>query len=294
MTGPPPPYSPRFESLVRRMHAGAESAPGYASWIADHLGRRIEEIETRVLPSLRRFTSLEGRRVLDFGSGTGSSAVALVRAGCRVTGVDPDPESCRMARMRLAEHGLEAEILHVADTSRLPFEEGFFDIVLANGVFEHIRRRERSVYLDEAWRVLGPGGVLYVAETPNRLLPFDFHTTGLLWLPWLPPGPARRYAIWRGRIPAGMDLELAGYRGMTWREFRGYLRDKPHRVLNDTAQPDDLDFFRAERFGRGGGAGKRLGRWIFYLTGKGLKALGVSPRHVFPNVEGAVRKQRGS
>lgn len=286
----PPPYSSEFERLIRKMHEPGKDAPGYEGWIQDHLGRRIEEIEERIIPSIRRFTETDRRSALDFGCGTGSSMVALVRAGCVVTGIDPDEFSCELARRRLSEHRLEAEVLLVPDTSSLPFESGSFDLVLANGVFEHIRIRERKTYFDEAWRVLRTGGILYLAETPNRLIPFDFHTTGLFLLPWLPAGAAKKYARFRGRIAEAMDIELSGYRGMTWRELKGFLRGKPHTILNDRADPDDLDFLRQRRFHLKAGWKRNVGRRIFYGAGKIVKAAGISPRYFFPNVEGAIRK----
>ena len=52
------------------------------------------------------------------------------------------------------------------DICRLPFDDGCFDIVTSNMVFEHLK--DPTIHLQEIHRVLKPGGLL-LFHTPNAL-----------------------------------------------------------------------------------------------------------------------------
>jgi len=83
------------------------------------------------------------------------------------------------------------------------------------------------VYIQESWRILERGGHWYLTETPNRLCPYDGHTTQLWGVPWLPLKLARRYAIWRGRVESETseeELVAMGIRGSTYFEIAAALR----------------------------------------------------------------------
>ena len=79
---------------------------------------------------------LQGRTVLDVGTGTGRAAIALARRGARVTGVDASPEMLRVARTRAAEAGLEA-VFDVGDAHRLAFPDRAFDAAVSLRVLMH-------------------------------------------------------------------------------------------------------------------------------------------------------------
>jgi 2-polyprenyl-3-methyl-5-hydroxy-6-metoxy-1,4-benzoquinol methylase len=96
-------YDAAFLERVLDFHAGSESLPGYAGWIADHMGGRVTTFRARLLPHIRAFTDLRGLDVLDFGCGTGSSLVVLSEASqdSVLTGIDVDAagptHGCRVA-----------------------------------------------------------------------------------------------------------------------------------------------------------------------------------------------------
>lgn len=166
------------------------------------------------------------RRVLDFGASHGMSAAALVELGAReVVGVETDAKRVEQGRdiLRRAGYGERIALHHAPDTRNLVVDgrrvsDDSFDVVLANAVLEHIPC-PRAPYVREMWRVLAPDGFLVVNETPNKYLPLDYHTTGLLWVPWLPRQLARRYAIWRGRFSATEDWASSGWRGLGYYEL---------------------------------------------------------------------------
>jgi ubiquinone/menaquinone biosynthesis C-methylase UbiE len=221
------PYSEQFVEALR------PSKPG--KWLRDELGR-ADKIMAREQTVVERYISVSGRRLLDFGCGAGASTAVWARMGAVVTGVEPDAQLAAAAELRMAEEGLKrATILHVPNTEQLPFEDGSFQVCACNAVIEHIPPRLRAVHIKEIWRVLEPGGYLYITETPNRLCPYDGHTTQLWGIPWLPLNLARRYAIWRGRVePGTTDEELVemGIRGSTYFEIAAALRDQRFAIVH--------------------------------------------------------------
>ncbi len=172
------------ETLARLKHIKGD-------WWQDELNRREDPtyIRARLETLVKRFGTFEGARVLGVGSGCGSSALVMLDCSAtHVTGVELDARFVDLARRRAKDEGVadRVQFLHVADTTRLSFPDGEFDIVTFNAVIEHIPPRMRRAVLREGFRCLKPGGLLVIDETPNRLIPFDAHTTGLPGIPWLP------------------------------------------------------------------------------------------------------------
>jgi SAM-dependent methyltransferase len=107
---------------------------------------------------------LDGARVLDCGSGTGYSLAFLAgaRPGARYLGIDLEPAAVRYARRRYP-----ALTLAAMDGLRLGLRSAAVDVVLSFEVLEHLEPGQQVAYLQEAARVLRPGGTL-VLSTPNR------------------------------------------------------------------------------------------------------------------------------
>ena len=160
----------------------------------------------------------------------------------RDRGVEIDGGLARLARLRIRDSGIgdAAVVHHFERTDALPFEEGRFDIVICNAVLEHIHPHRRGAHLREIWRVLKPGGLFFVFETPNRHWPIEGHTTGLPFVPYLPLGLARRYAILFSRRvnrhDSVEDLIDRGIRGVTFREITRRLPGCEYIPNNDIAR----------------------------------------------------------
>jgi S-adenosylmethionine-dependent methyltransferase len=104
-------------------------------------------------------------RVLDCGGGPGRFAIELARLGYEVTLFDLSAENLRLARQRSAEAGVEiAAYAHGTATDLSRYPDGAFDGVLLMGPLYHLlEASSRRRALDEARRVLSPGGVLFAA-----------------------------------------------------------------------------------------------------------------------------------
>jgi SAM-dependent methyltransferase len=103
-----------------------------------------------------------------------------------------------MARAKVEEMGLkkvrEVALFGNAETRRLPYATGAFDIVVVCGVIEHLPDRHHRAQVDEYYRVLAAGGHIAILDTPNRAFPLETHSIGLPLVQWLPPRLAHGYA----------------------------------------------------------------------------------------------------
>jgi SAM-dependent methyltransferase len=125
--------------------------------------------QDRRLQMIRKYAPLESKRILDVGCGIGFYVRRLRDYSDYVYGVDVDPE-------KVAEASQTLPNIQVAPAEKLPFPEGFFDVVLSHEVLEHVDDDRQSVA--EALRVLKQGGRL-VIFVPNRLYPLETH--GCYW-----------------------------------------------------------------------------------------------------------------
>jgi demethylmenaquinone methyltransferase/2-methoxy-6-polyprenyl-1,4-benzoquinol methylase len=166
-----------------------------------------------------------GDRVLDSCCGTGDLALADLRAGGRVTGLDFSERMLERARAKSAEiEWIEGDAL------ALPFEDGSFDAATVGFGVRNLEDLEKG--LRELRRVLRPGGRLGILEitTPRGLLrPFyKLWFDGLVPLAGklLPGGSAYTYlpASVR-RFPEAKELaelmESTGFEQVRYRRFAG-------------------------------------------------------------------------
>jgi SAM-dependent methyltransferase len=122
------------------------------------------QIDIYIFDQILRGNIAPGMRVLDAGCGYGRNLVHLLREGCEIFALDADADGVAHVRALSAslETGLPAENFQVGSIERMPFPNGFADIVMCNSVL-HFARDERHfrAMLAELWRVLKPGGLLF-------------------------------------------------------------------------------------------------------------------------------------
>ncbi|MCD6298855.1 MAG: class I SAM-dependent methyltransferase [Deltaproteobacteria bacterium] len=246
-------YSKQFVRMIENLHMGKKNLPFYRKYIISHLGgagSRYRRFILQLLPEIiYRCGELKGKRILDFGCGTGSTTVALANAGQEVFAYDIDDESLKICARRIHEHGLSNKVKFLrGDFGKVRNDIGLFDLILMNGVIEHIPKSIKGLrrrVLREVFRTLQERGFLYINETPNRLFPCDLHTTKLWWLPWTCPGSVWAYnrAIRKKRhtdvtntdkqSPGPLGLEERGVWGATYFEIIGYFSGLSFKVMNN-------------------------------------------------------------
>jgi ribosomal protein L11 methyltransferase len=111
---------------------------------------------------------LAGRRVLDFGCGSGILAVAAALLGAReVTGTDIDPQAVEAARANSLANGVPEALAHYTAPDGLPDtgagHAGRFDIVLANILANPLKLLAPALLARVA-----PGGSLVLAGILER------------------------------------------------------------------------------------------------------------------------------
>jgi 2-polyprenyl-3-methyl-5-hydroxy-6-metoxy-1,4-benzoquinol methylase len=181
--------------------AGAEmgaflSSPEGREAFRNHLFYRLEMDRYELVPWIDSVLPLRGARILEVGCGTGSGTVALAEQGAQVTALDVHTEALLVADLRCRIHGLGGVDFVQMNAEQLTtkYRSGQFDLILFFAVLEHMTLAEREVALRSAWTLLNEGGYLCVTETPNRLWPYDAHTSLLPFFNWLPDELAFRYA----------------------------------------------------------------------------------------------------
>jgi len=101
-------------------------------------------------------------RLLDLGCGIGNILIALAERIDFVhppIGVDVSPDLIRIGEREIARAGLHDRIgLQVAPATRLPFEDGAFDVILTSHVLKHLDDEALLTSFQEVARVLRPGG----------------------------------------------------------------------------------------------------------------------------------------
>lgn len=139
--------------------APALAADTYARWRATPLGAITEGLETRVVFDMAG--PLNGKRVLDIGTGDGQYALEAARRGGQIVALDRNQSMLDAARLRARALDLPLQ-LHRGDATLLPFPDGSFDVVLAVTVLCLVPDAARAVR--EMARVLRPGGRLVLAD----------------------------------------------------------------------------------------------------------------------------------
>lgn len=127
-----------------------------------------------------------GDRILDFGAGSGISAIPFAYAGCQVDAIDITQETPAFIGARhdpvlyqdtvnqqktfwpyLERAFPGASFQHYKNT--IPFPDATFKAIMAFGVLEHIPDTLHAPVIKELRRVLKPGGYLFISYLPRKL-----------------------------------------------------------------------------------------------------------------------------
>lgn len=192
----------------------------------------LERFRTASETLLRIYGPLpEGKRldILDVGCGAGSQSRFWINAGHRYRGVDINEPLVQLARQRAADQGIDARF-DVGSATALPCGDATADICQMPELLEHVADWQGC--LDEAVRVLRPGGLLYVS-TSNKLCPKqdEFNLPLYSWY----PGFLKRYFERRAFTDRPDIANYAKYPAVNWfcvYTLQDYLEPKGFRCLD--------------------------------------------------------------
>jgi SAM-dependent methyltransferase len=162
--------------------------------------------QARMLADVLR-AAPEPATIVDVGCGDGlaTSMAAQVNPGHRFVGVDWSADAVRQARVR----GLTL-VRAAVDGNALPIASQAADVVIMSELIEHLVDTDSA--LDEAWRVLKPGGSLLLS-TPNLAA---WYNRGLLAV---------------GIQPVFSEVSLRGVYGRPGSQVAGHLHMFTRRAL---------------------------------------------------------------
>ena len=125
----------------------------------------------------------KNKDVLDIGCGAGGKSLYYLSLGANsVTGIDVVAKYKDEAYALQSELGLTGFKFYVEDASKMSFPDNSFDTVIMNDAMEHVAKP--AEVLNEVYRVLKPGGKLYVNFPPYNH-PFGAHLSDVIGIPWV-------------------------------------------------------------------------------------------------------------
>jgi ubiquinone/menaquinone biosynthesis C-methylase UbiE len=191
--------------------------------------QRFRSIQTKLLRIAAENGLPKYMNVADIGCGAGTQARLWAGLGHRVHGLDVNEPLIQLARQRAKENGLEVSF-EVGTATSLPWPDASMDVCLVPELLEHVKDWEAC--LNEAARVLKPGGVLYLSTT-NVLCPVQEEFSLPLYS-WYPP-PLKRYCERLAVTTRPQIANYAKYPAVNWFSFyelRNYLRALGFRSLD--------------------------------------------------------------
>jgi demethylmenaquinone methyltransferase/2-methoxy-6-polyprenyl-1,4-benzoquinol methylase/phosphoethanolamine N-methyltransferase len=123
-----------------------------------------------------------GDNVLDVGCGTGDltlTAKNYVGAAGSAYGIDASPEGIDLARKKAKRIGSNA-VFEVGLIEKIPYLDATFDVVISRLVIHHLPDDLKRRGIAEIFRVLKPGGRVFLADFRPATNPILAHVASAL------------------------------------------------------------------------------------------------------------------
>jgi len=174
-------------------------------WFAAVYGRLDQRLKVATAPMRRELLSDLTGDILDVGCGPGTN-FEHYRADAHVTAVDYSEHMLPLARRTLLALPQPHAVIEVrqADATDLPFRDASFDAYVSTLVLCSVDDLDAAV--EEAWRVLRPGGALRLLEHIRSATPWKARLQS-----WLNPA-------W-GLVADGCHLDRLTHRAFIERGF---------------------------------------------------------------------------
>ena len=157
--------------MTESLYSGRPLSHGYPELekqaVASFTGEEVESRVAEIMTCLTRLVDLSkgSRSVTVIGCGPNPQSIKdLIALGYDAKGIEPVAGFAEKAAQALGD----PDRIHVGTGESLPLEPESQHVLLLESVLEHVDSPMKA--LAEAYRVLSPGGVLYVYTT-NRLRP---------------------------------------------------------------------------------------------------------------------------
>jgi ubiquinone/menaquinone biosynthesis C-methylase UbiE len=107
--------------------------------------------------------NLDGKKVVDVGCGEGRFTRFLAQSAAQTSGLDINQVSLDRARAKAREESIDVD-WRQGRAEEMPFADESLDLVVFSNSLHHVAMEHMVAALQQAARVLKPGGDLYIME----------------------------------------------------------------------------------------------------------------------------------
>ena len=140
------------------------------------------------------------RKILDLGCGTGSTTILLKQTfpSTEVIGLDLSPQMLAMSEYKANQAQLDIQWVHgIAESTK--FEDGEFDVVTASLLFHETPTHISQQILQEAYRLLKPGGQVIILDGHQKTLRNTTWLSDIFEEPYIKEYAAGSIDAWMGK-----------------------------------------------------------------------------------------------
>ena len=214
---------------------------------------------SQVLRSTRD-VDIVGKRVLEIGCGQGAVSYFHHRNFAPfVVGIDLNREAMAAGIELAVDPDGGGPRFAEADAHHMPFADGSFDLVIADNTFEHFAEPERV--MAEAFRMLAPGGVLYVPAFSSIRSKYGAHMKTHVKVPWC-------NLLFSQRVVVQVLADLAKDNPKIAEDYPAVLADPLPKMIRGVRRHGDLNDITYHEFRRmAARAGFRVERFTIRHSG---------------------------
>ena len=139
-------------------------------------------------------------KILDLGSGTGSTTIMLKQAfpAAEVIGLDLSPQMLTISEYKAKQAQLDIKWVHgIAEMTK--FADGEFDVVTASLLFHETPTAVAQAVLNEAYRLLKPGGQIIILDGHQKTLRNATWLSNIFEEPYIREYAAGSVDAWMGK-----------------------------------------------------------------------------------------------
>jgi len=190
------------------------------SWLGETIEERVKICEYQTITSLLlKYLPKEGR-ILEAGCGLGRWLIYLSKKGYNIEGIELNKDAVK--RITAFDKNLQVTAGNVL---KMPYEDSSFNAIISLGVIEHFEEGPQKA-LKEMYRVLKPGGILFVAVPYLNLI------RRFLYVPY-------QAFVVKIRRAQGFKMKFAQYI-YTKKEMENFLKTSAFETT--TVAPDDFTY----------------------------------------------------
>jgi ubiquinone/menaquinone biosynthesis C-methylase UbiE len=123
----------------------------------------------KLIEELTSITELQGKRVLEIGAGSGTTAIKIASLGAQVTCLDYSKQAMDLMRKNMQAANTPINLIN-GDAFHIPCADESFDICYHQGFLEHFH--DITPLMTEQRRILKKGGLLLI-DVPQR---YNYYT----------------------------------------------------------------------------------------------------------------------